>query len=221
MLSAQNNKTTFFFFTRSLSFLFWEQKNSATRSDQLGRQLYSKEPSQWSHQCLKQNSSLVCFSYVSPGGSDLQCGYQLIRLEKVTYHPFSPGCMLSWVLPEASLGVGWRCEGADVDHLCLSVGEVISQWRKAGDVWVLGVEYQSLARKLFTFLTSHFFRKFSYLCHALSRFFLHRCLHFLSLYRFLLCHFYLSRQLRLAFPDQKRKQTSRSSEWKGVAYHCI
>lgn len=77
---------------------------------------------------------------------------------------------------------------------------------------------QSPARKQMGFHFSHisldFFGKFSYLCHALSGFFLHRCLHFPFLYPFFLCHSYLSRWLKLASPDQELKQASRLSEWK-------
>lgn len=145
-------------------------------------------------------------------GSDLLHGYLFVRLEWIACSPFSPNSTASWVPAEAPSEVGKR-------DWCKSSSLSLSLWMRlshSGGRKVMN-EFQgrtSVSSFRFSLISLDLFGKFSFLCHALSGFFLHSCLNFLVLYPFLLCHSYLSRWLKLAFPDKELNQTSRSTEWK-------
>lgn len=145
-------------------------------------------------------------------GSDLLSGFLFVRLEGMMCHPFFPTVQqaeFQQKCPQRWAG------GTDVNHLlylCLCGWDYLTV--EEGRWWMSSQGGTSVSSFCFSHISLDLFGKFSFLCHASSGLFLHSHLNFLVLYPFLLCHFYLSGWLKLAFPDKEPNQTSRTTEWK-------
>lgn len=88
-------------------------------------------------QCLEQKTSpklLLCFSHIVPGRNWSVVGVSVYKVRRNNVSSFFSQLYVKLSSGRSTLEVGWRCRGADVNHLlCLSVDEIISWWRKEGD----------------------------------------------------------------------------------------
>lgn len=118
MLSVQNRKKLFFFFSGSLNFSRLRAKEQCQEVGSTWQTIVLQGlfcPT--SHSSILNSRVAQSFwvtFHLFQEGYDRSCG---VKLEGIMCHPFSPTCTASWAPAEAPSEVGKRCRGTDVNHL--------------------------------------------------------------------------------------------------------